>query len=497
MGNPWQRWRKFRQSERWQQTWLVRHRRKLFSLFIVCSHLLGALTSVKAVMETRTSQGAVAWVVSLNTFPYVAVPAYWVFGRSEFQGYVLARQGGLQESRGLEERLKQQLQQFRLTETPDSETDRLLERLAHMPFTGHNSARVLVDGTDTFDAILAAIEQAQRYVLVQFFIIRDDQLGNRLRELLERKARAGVTVRVLYDEVGSHQLSRGFRRSLTDAGVSISPFNTRQGSANRFQINFRNHRKIVVVDGEVAFVGGANVGDEYVDGGRFGRWRDTHVELRGPVVQAVQVPFAEDWHWATKELLFDLNWVPRPAADDVAVLCLPTGPADPFETCAFMFLSAINAAKERLWIASPYFVPDEAIMSALQMAALRGVDVRILLPNDPDHKLVYLSSFSYLQAAESAGVKIHRYLPGFMHQKVMIVDQQYAAIGTANLDNRSFRLNFEITMIFDDRETNREVARMLEEDFQQSRPVTAAEYTGSSFPFRLLVQLARLTAPVQ
>ena len=181
----------------------------------------------------------------------------------------------------------------------------------------------------------------------------------------------------------------------------------------------------------------------------------------------------------------------------MAALCLPSGPADPFETCALMFLTAINTARERVWIASPYFVPDESIMAALQLAALRGVDVRVLLPNDPDHKLVYLSSFSYLEPAEKAGVKIYRYKPGFMHQKVMLVDHTHAAIGTANLDNRSFRLNFEITMVFDDAGVNRDIAVMLEEDFSRSRQVSATEYSESSFPFRLAVQLARLTAPVQ
>ena len=202
----------------------------------------------------------------------------------------------------------------------------------------------------------------------------------------------------------------------------MEAFNTRQGGANRFQLNFRNHRKIVVVDGKVAFVGGHNVGDEYIDGGKFPVWRDTHVQLSGPVVQ---VPFAEDWYWATQELLADLDWEPVPATDaDIAALCLPSGPADSFETCNLLFLTAINSARERLWMGSPYFVPDEAVMKALQMAALRGVDVRILIPNDPDHIDVYLSAFSCLEDADRAGVKIYRYQPGFMHQKVALVDQE-------------------------------------------------------------------------
>jgi cardiolipin synthase len=470
----------------------------LVAAFIALAHLVGALTSVKAVMETRTSQGAIAWVISLNTFPYAAVPAYWVFGRSQFKGYVVARQADLEEVDELEDELKMKLFARRLQERSDKQLERFLEGLAHMPFTRNNRAELLIDGQATFDAVFEAIEAAESYVLVQFFIIKSDRLGNELKARLLRKAGEGVRVLVLYDEVGSYRLSGRYLSELRAGGVRIEAFNTRQGSANRFQLNFRNHRKIVAVDGDVAFVGGHNVGDEYLDGGKFAAWRDTHVQLTGPVVQTVQVSFVEDWYWATQELLKDLNWEPVPVKDaDVAALCLPSGPADQFETCTMLFLTAINGARERLWIASPYFVPDEAVMKALQMAALRGVDVRILIPNDPDHIGVYLSAFSYLENAERAGVKIYRYQPGFMHQKVAVVDQEYAAIGTANLDNRSFRLNFEITMLFADRAFNQQVAEMLESDFAQSRWVSAVEYTEASFPFRLAVRTARLFAPIQ
>jgi cardiolipin synthase len=466
-------------------------------LAVVAAHIAGALTSLRALMETRTSQGAIAWVVSLNTFPYIAVPAYWVFGRSEFQGYVVARRVGLAEAEQLEEKLRTSLRAARLQDRADTEFDRLLERLAHMSFTRGNEAALLIDGAMTFDAIEQAIEGARSYVLFQFFIIKDDRLGNRLKALLERKAKSGVEVYVLYDEVGSHRLPRRFLEELQVSGVRVAAFNTTQGAANRFQINFRNHRKIVVVDGEVAFVGGHNVGDDYVDGGKFASWRDTHVRLRGPVVQAVQVPFGEDWYWATEELLLNLNWDPAAVAEEgVAALCLPSGPADEFETCTMFFLSVINRARERLWIASPYFVPDEAVMKGLQMASLRGVDVRILLPNDPDHLLVYWASHSYLEPAERAGVEIYRYKPGFMHQKTLVVDSDYAAIGTANLDNRSFRLNFEITIVFQDQEVNRSVASMLEDDFRSSRLVSSTDYTERSLPFRTVVRAARLLAPV-
>ena len=304
----------------------------------------------------------------------------------------------------------------------------------------------------------------------------------------------------LYDEVGSRSVrrSRTFERDLTAAGVSIRPFGSNRRWRNPFQINFRNHRKIVVVDGRVAYVGGLNVGDEYI--GRdpsFGPWRDTHVRLEGPAVHAVQLSFLEDWYWAAQETP-PLDWTPRPVSPDGQnVLVLPTGPADELETCGLFFVHMINAAQQRLWITSPYFVPDPQVMCALQLASLRGVDVRIMLPEHADHLLVYLSSFSYLEEAEQADVKIYRYQPGFMHHKVILVDDHLAAVGTANLDNRSFRLNFEITVLVDDRRFAAQVEEMLRRDFEQCERAHAEDLLQRSFWFRVAVRVARLMSPLQ
>ena len=465
-------------------------------------HVLGALSSVQAVMSTRTPQGAIAWLISLNLCPYVAVPAYWVFGQSKFDGYHILRRAEMQESSDVKSKAMQELKEGGMlveAETPRHQAQvRLLENLAKMPLTRHNDVDLLIDGDATFDAIEAGISRAEQYILFQFYIIRDDALGHRLKRALLRKAAKGVRVYVLYDELGSHALSRGYIDELRKGGVEIEPFNTTKGSGNRFRLNFRNHRKIVVIDGKEAFVGGNNVGVEYLgEDPKLSPWRDTHVAVRGPVVLEAQVSFAEDWQWATDKLL-DLNWTPEKAPEgDKIAMCLPTGPADTMETATLFFLNAINSAKHRVWIVSPYFVPDEQLMSALKLASLRGVDVRILIPQNPDQQLVYLSSFSYLEKAENAGVEIYRYKPGFLHQKVMLVDDQYATIGTANFDNRSMRLNFEVTMLFVDKQFALEVEEMLKDDFSKSRLVSAKEYTERSFPFRFGVRAARLLAPVQ
>jgi cardiolipin synthase len=491
-------------------SWFKRHRKKLITAFVLVMHCLGFFTSIRALMETRTAQGAVAWVISLNTIPYVAVPTYWVFGQSKFDDYEVIRRKNILASSDTGRQTARILKEQGMLAEMETEHGRqqaaLLESLAKMPITRYNHVELLIDGEETFNAIFEGIESAKKYILVQFYIIRDDELGRRLKDALIERAREGVQVYVLYDELGSSKLPQSYVEELRRERVLIYPFNTTQGKGNRFRLNFRNHRKIVVVDGDIAYVGGHNVGDEYV--GKHPTltpWRDTHVAVRGPVVQFVQVSFCEDWLWAVGSTpdwrqgeKHELDWNPEKAREgDTLALCLPTGPADDLETCTLFFLDAINVATERIWIVSPYFVPDEQLMSALQLAALRGVDVRILIPQNPDQTLVHYSSFSYLEAAEKSGVKIYRYQPGFLHQKVMLIDHESSVIGTANFDNRSMRLNFEVSMLIIDREFAREVEAMLKEDFANSQRALATQYTEASLWFRVAVRAARLLAPVQ
>ncbi len=482
----------------------------LISALVFLAHCLGLISAVQAIMETRTSQGAIAWGISLLTFPWIAVPAYWVFGQSRFRDYEVIRRRGLLDSTDTMSETARVLRDQELLTDADADHPfphtELLQKLAKLPATRRNSAELLINGQNTFDAIFAAMASARRYILVQFYILRDDRLGTRLKNVLLERAHAGVRVYVLYDELGSSRLSESWIAELREAGIAIHPFNTTRGRGNRFRLNFRNHRKIVIVDGVTAFVGGHNVGDEYLGHHPvLTPWRDTHVAVRGPVVQCVQVSFVEDWLWAVGSIpewrtreRDELNWHPEPAPDsDMIALCMPTGPADDLETCTLFFLDLINSATKRLWIVSPYFVPDPQLLSALQLAALRGVDVRILIPDRPDQKLVWYSSFSYLEEAEQTGVRVFRYARGFLHQKVMLIDDHTAAVGTANFDNRSMRLNFEVTMLFADAQFARQVAAMLEDDFADSREVFAAEYTEAPFWFRLIVRVARLMAPIQ
>jgi cardiolipin synthase len=463
-------------------------------------HVSGMGFAVHATLLSRTSQGAIAWAMCLVFFPYVAVPLYLVFGRQKFYGYVEARRAG---DRKIDNVAAAMMTAVAPWKAPLESRFAVLENLTMLPATRGNYRRLLIDGDATFRAIFAAIEGARKYLLVQFFIIRDDAMGREFRDRLIKKAREGVKVCFLYDEIGSVRLPKRYKKVLLEAGVEIRAFNTRRGWRNRFQINFRNHRKVVVADGEVAFIGGHNVGDEYMGrSARFGRWRDTHVELRGPCVEAVELCFLQDWHWTTRELLElqglgDMAAKTGRGASGGAVLIVPSGPADQIDTCTLMLLAVISSARKRLWITSPYFVPDETVYDALQLAALRGVDVRIMLPKKPDHLLVYLSSFSYLESAERVGVKFYRYRKGFLHQKVMLVDDEFCSVGTANLDNRSMRLNFELTAFFEDRAFAKEVEGMLTQDFADCDRAMAGDLKRRGLVFRFAVRIAHLTSPVQ
>lgn len=503
--------RRFPRSARFMG-FLRQRRRPVKAILLVVAHTLGFIFSIQAVMQTRTEQGAVAWAFALNTIPVVAVPAWLVFGDHKVADYPSAKRVGIDEVRPLAAQLMRNLDQGAKASERDVETGedpsfpdhdellRRLEKVGSLPLMEGNAARLLIDGAETYDAILEAISEAEDYVLMQFYIFREDEIGGKVRDALVTKAREGVAVWLLLDNYGASGLSDEFIGSMDREGVEVRYFMEIAGGANRYQLNFRNHRKIVVVDGKRGFLGGLNVGDEYLGKDpKLTPWRDTHMEWRGPIVKCLQVPFAEDWLWATGELLDELDWEIRPedTAGEMAALCLATGPADPFETCAMGFLALIDAARDRIWIATPYFVPDDKIVTSLQMAAQRGVEVRVILPDLSDSRLVYLSSFSYLAELEGAGVEFYRFQKGFLHQKVMVVDDSISVIGSANLDNRSFRLNFEVTGIVSNAAFNEEVSGMMEADFAQSTPTGPEVLANKPFWFRLSVRLARMLAPIQ
>lgn len=471
---------------------------QIVTLSVVLIYIAALVCAVEAILNGRTSQGAIAWTISLLSFPMLSLPLYLIFGRNRFAGYLEKRDEIEREAQRLILRTNSSIEEHVIPIGSDTPLYTSLFNLARMPATAGNKIELLVDGDATFASIEKGLEQATQYILFQFYIIRDDDLSRKLCRILADKAKSGVFVYLLYDEIGSRQFHRSkLRKQLLLAGVEAEPFNTTQGRRNRFQLNFRNHRKIVVVDGRQAWVGGHNVGDEYLGlDKKVGHWRDTHAKVEGPAVLGTEQAFATDWLWATNKQL-EVDWsVSRTAPGESTVLVFPSDPASEYEEAGLMFHQTIVAAQRRIWIASPYFVPDRGIVAALQLAALRGVDVRVMIPDEPDGPVVAMANWSFTNELIACGVKVYRYQGGFMHQKVLLMDDQLAGVGTANFDNRSFRLNFEITLLVHDLFFARKVESMLERDFDRSRLVVKEEIANKPVWFTLGMAVARLFSPV-
>ncbi len=479
---------------------MLRKKKMLVSVFFLFQ-ILGLLSSVHAVLQTRTPQGAIAWAVSLNALPIVAVPAYWVFGRSKFNGYVNAwRDVSLPIEDELEE-MRRQFQPYFVESSPVHPEYEAIKKLSDTPFISGNSVKLLVDGKATYESLRAGIEEAESYILFQFYIIRADESGNRFKQQLIRKAERGVDVYVLYDELGSSDLPAQWIEGFRSAGIQMIPFNTRQGPQNRFQLNFRNHRKIVVVDGKSTWIGGLNIGDDYLgQDKKLSPWRDTHLRIDGPAALVAQAIFISDWHWASKDLITGLSWEPWPASGidgmGTNVLVLQSGPADEIETASLFFTNALNLARKRIWIATPYFIPDEATMVALRLALLKGIDVRIITPELNDNWFVRHASNVYLNDLAKMGARVFFFEDGFMHQKVMLIDDGYSLVGTVNFDNRSFRLNFEITAAVSDRDFAGEIEAMLLDDLSASTEAKPHYLDHLSLWERLKARGSALLAPV-
>ena len=473
-------------------------RRKSVVVWLVtASYVAGAIAAVDAIMTARTEQGAIAWSVSLVAMPFVAVPAYLVFGRSKFEGKLDAYEERKHEIDALVVRIRENLRPWSVDGKGETGAYRAVQKLSGMDLTRGNQVDLLVNGTATFDSILAGIAEAKHYALVQFYMIHDDGLGRRFQQALIERARAGIRVYLLYDEVGSNGLPQAYLEELRAAGVEVSSFKPTQGAGNRFQLNFRNHRKMVVVDGTTGWIGGHNVGDEYLGlDPEMTPWRDTHVRITGPAVLQLQATILGDWYWATREIP-ELNWTPRAArGDGQQVMIVPSAPTHDLETAGLLFVTALNSARKRFWVSAPYFVPDEAVMKALVLAALRGVDVRVITTGKGDSLPVQLAGFHYIQKLRGLGIRFYAYKPGFLHEKVLLVDDDVSAVGTANFDNRSFRLNFEVTALIVDRDFATRMQAMFEDDFAHAEPIDPVQFDRKPFWWRFGVNLSRLASPV-
>jgi len=463
----------------------------IIGVFFAVAELAGVLLAIDVVMRPRSSQGAVAWLVALIAIPILTIPFYLVFGRTRFEGYAEAM-------REKDARIGQHWTEWftrmnQLTAKPRAGlevAEAVVPSLTKVPFTRGNQVELLLGGQATYTSMLDAIALAKDYIYVQFYIVRDDHSGRSLRDALIEKARSGVRVHFLYDEIGSIKLPASYLDTMRKESIEVSGFKTTRGRNNSLQLNFRNHRKLLVVDGQTGFIGGHNLGDEYLT------YRDTHLKITGPAAQHIQLSFLKDWFWATEQIL-QSNLTAEPVNEvGQAVAIVNTGPADKNPNCSLLFTTLVDMAKDRLWLTSPYFVPDDVMVRSLQAAAVRGVDVRIILPAKADQRFIELASFTYYANMTDCGVRLFRYSGRFMHQKVILVDDLIAGVGTVNLDNRSLYLNFEATGLVADDAFVTQIENMLEDDLKVSEEVHSFHFNEKPFWFRASARVARLASPL-
>ncbi|MCE9531896.1 MAG: cardiolipin synthase [Planctomycetes bacterium] len=455
-----------------------------------------SLLSILAIKKESIS--ASAWCMTVIFIPFLGVFLYWMFGYQSVQRPLERKRRHAESYRQRSNTLME------AAATPEIEgiwqdLTQLATKLGASPLNTGNKIDLYHDGDSTFESMLQAIRAAKHHIHMEFFIFRADESGQRFIDAMVERARAGVQVRFLYDAVGSWGLHRNLLKRLTDAGGKVSPFLTLLNPLRRrVQINLRNHRKILIVDGRVGFTGGFNIGDEYL--GKhpfFGHWRDTFLRLEGPAARFMQRVFIEDWHFATDEDLSDSTYFPKiEAIGSVPVQIAASGPDQELKTIRETYFAAIMRASDRVWIASPYFVPDTGLLDALCLAARSGRDVRLLCPFRPDKWLPFLAARFYWNDALAAGVKIYQYTKGFIHSKILIADNCWASVGSANFDNRSLFLNFEMTCLMQSREVVSELEKAYLNDLSQSIRVNPEEFAKRGFVSRLSENACRLMSPV-
>lgn len=376
----------------------------------------------------------------------------------------------------------------------------LARRAADAPLSQGNTTSILQDAQQTYDCLEKAVTAATHHIHVLYYIIRDDKVGQWFRDLLVKQAQRGVQIRLMFDGVGSYFLSREFWQPLRACGAQIEAFLPPRFSpwVSNYNINFRNHRKLVIVDGKVGILGGINLGEEYLGKPPNAVWRDTHVQIQGPAVHLLQQCFAEDWCHMTGELLLSPPYYPKfpkaPGSDCVQII--PSGPDHNWYPIHLLFFLAITSALQRIWIATPYFIPDNSILTALITAAMRGVDVKILLPARGDHTLVHYAMRSYYQRLLRAGVEIYEYQKGMMHAKTIVVDGRCGTIGSANLDIRSFHLNFELNAFVYSRDFAQQLEYAFQLDLQDSQRVIPETFRKRPMMEHLYEAVARLLSPL-
>lgn len=450
-------------------------------------------------MENRHPSSTMAWILLLALVPIVGLVFYFLFGQNYFKRRKYdkkARKDGLVYT---SEVLRKNTPDVSCFKPEVQQLLQLSTRLARTPISFSSDTKVLTDGEETFAALIAELEQAAHHIHMEYYIYRPDAIGTQIQEILIRKARQGIAVRFMVDAVGSLQLPPSFLQEMRDAGVQVAVFGSPKTIFFTSRVNYRNHRKIVVIDGSVGFVGGLNVGDEYLSRSKaFGFWRDTHMLVRGEAVRTLQVVFLQDWQYMTGEQPNEPIYYSPDLLENRsgAVQIIASGPDNERRALKNIFFSMIVSARKSVWLATPYFIPDEDILTALRVAALSGLDVRILFPSKPDKWLPFLASHSYFPALLDVGARVYEYEKGFMHSKLLIVDGEVATIGTANMDMRSFHLNFEVNALLVHTDSVSKLVSDFEHDLESAIVYDRHHTRKKRIMTRLLESAARLMSPL-
>lgn len=460
--------------------------------------------------ERREAESAWAWLLVLSFMPVLGFVLYVLLGRERIRRLRLFEWEDLNKL-GLKAQLREQTGTIRKGtfpfRSPEAERYRDLV-LMHLTnnqslLTENNKVQIFTDGKKKFDQLFRDIEGARDYIHIQYYIIKNDRLGRRLMALLTEKAKQGVTVRLLYDELGSRKLTNRFFREFRAAGgqaEAFFPSHIRISRLINLRINYRNHRKLVIIDGVTGYVGGFNVGDEYLGlHPRFGYWRDTHLRIQGEAVYALQTRFILDWNQASDrhDIAYTPNLYPKPEKEGhTGIQVVTSGPVSRAEHIKNGFLKMIASAQKSIHIQTPYFIPDSSILDTLHIAAASGVEVNIMIPDKPDHPFVYWATMYHVGEMLRAGANVYLYRNGFLHAKTIVIDGQIASVGTANMDNRSFRLNFEVNAFLYDGAIARKLLDTFREDVKVSERLTLDKYRQRPLRIRFKEAVCRLLSPI-
>lgn len=466
--------------------------RCLYWLYMV----VAVVTSLSVVLNNRVPVKTLAWVLVILGIPFLGLFVYYVFGRDYRRRRLINR-------RSLTQIQKKSFTKYNHATVARSIPERyaslvkFFENVADAYPTTNNRIEILSDGSSFFTTLIREIYAAKEHIHVQFYIFMDDAMGHLLRDVLMDKAREGLEIRLLYDDVGCWRVDKNFFEEMRCAGMYVQAFLKERFPMLSSSLNYRNHRKVVIIDGKTAFIGGMNVADRYVTGGTWGAWRDVMLCVRGEAVYGIQVSFLIDWYFVDRSLVSGARYFPKMDISSGPMMqVVVSNPIGRWREMLQGMGHLISNCKEYLYIQTPYFMPSDFVLTAILNLALAGVDVRIMVPERSDSTITELASRSFLGDVMYAGVKVYLYHGGFLHSKMLVCDDVLASVGSANIDFRSFECNFEINTFVYDEGVARQLKDIFLEDMRLCRPFTYKEYKGRSLRQSLKESLARLFSPV-